>query len=639
MRVYFYCFSINNEIAFIAQFRRALINSIDYPLFSPSQYVMNHLSPLASLLATKHCALGVAVIVLLSLSLNATAATPRKLSPPNTSSAFAMRVTTPTNPANARVVFLASVGSSSAPNELWSTPIAGGTAINLSGALVSGGAVLSFLLSKDGTRAVFLAKKDDAAKEELYSVPVDGSAAPVKRSGTLETGGNVIDYAISDNSQRIVYRADKDVNDRIELYSVPIAVGSGMKIVNITTATRDVESFLISPDSTRVVFRADLDTSNIQELYSVGIASTSFTKISDALFPGGVVRDDYAITPDSTRVVYLAEVAGLTEEDLYSVPITGVGASQVHSSEVPAGEAVLNFRITPDGSRIIFRAAEIANGPTVLHSVGITSANSLVISRPTALYGEVQTYRISPDSSRVIYKASGTASAPEQLHSVPVNSNAGATVCPQLVLGDSISFRGGFEISPDSTRVVFTGFIAATSSDKLFSAAIAGGNCIDISGAMVNNGDVIDDQFAISPNSQRVIFVADKDTDEVDELYSVPINGGLATKVSGPIVAFGDVANVLVSPDSKWAVFNGDIAVLGTFEVFSVALDGGGALLDIDGDGKVLATTDMLLILRYQLGIRGGALITNALGVGATRNTSYPVEQYLRRVLESPSLE
>jgi Tol biopolymer transport system component len=548
-----------------------------------------------------------------------------------------MRVTTPPNPANARVVFLARVGSSNAPNELWSTPIAGGTAVNLSGALVSGGAVSSFRLSKDGTRAVFLANKDDALKKELYSVPVDGSAAPVKRSGTLETGGNVIDYAISDNSQRIVYRADKDTVNRVELYSVPIETGSGMKIVNVAATGRDVESFLISPDSSRVVFLADLDTNNIQELYSVGITSTSFTKISGDLFPGGSVRDDFAITPDSTRVVYVAEVAGLNQEDLYSVPITG-GALRHHSTQVPSPSNVVAFKITPDGSRIIFQAPELA-GPFVLHSVAITSANSLVISRPASLYGEVQEFLISPDSTRVIYKASGTASAPKQLHSVPVNSNAGATVCPLLVLGDDIPFDDWFQISPDSSRVVFTANIAATSTDRLFSASISGGNCVDISGAMVNNGDVNGNDFAISPNSQRVAFISEKDTDGVSELYSVPIMGGLVTKISGAIVAGGDVANVLISPDSNWAVFDGDIAINNVFDVFSVPLDGGGALLDIDGDGKVLATTDMLLILRYQLGIRGGALITNALGVGATRNTSYPVEQYLRRVLESPSLE
>jgi Tol biopolymer transport system component len=611
-----------------------------------SQYVIFYRFPFAMntsthsrSTATSRCfaALGVAIVALTLLGTANSA--PRKLSPPNTDSAFAMRVTTPANPANARVVYLARVGTSSAPYELWSTPIAGGTAVNLSGMLVSGGAVSSFRLSKDGTRVVFVANKEDVAKKELYSVPVDGSAAPVKRSGTLVTGGNVIDYAISDNSQRIVYRADKDVVARTELYSVPITTGSGMKIVDITTATRDVDSFLISPDSTRVVFLADLDTSNIQDLYSVGITSTAFTKISGDLFPGGVVRDDYAITPDSSRVVYRAEVAALNDEDLYSVPITGGGASQVHSSEVPAGEDVVEFKITPDGSRIIFRAAELSNGPRVLHSVAINSANSLVISRPASLYGEVQEFLISPDSARVIYKAAGTASAPQQLHSVPVNSNAGATVCPLLVPGDDIPFNDWFQISPDSSRVVFTANIAATSTDRLFSASISGGTCVDISGAMVNNGDVNGNDFAISPNSQRVAFIADKDTDGVSELYSVPITGGFATKISGAIVALGDVANVLISPDSNWAVFNGDTVINDAYDVFSAALNGGGALLDIDGDGKVLATTDMLLILRYQLGIRGGALITNALGFGATRDTSYPVEQYLRRVLESPSLE
>jgi dipeptidyl aminopeptidase/acylaminoacyl peptidase len=568
---------------------------------------------------------------------DAQAAAPRKLSPPATDSAYATRISTPANPANARAVFLAKQ-SASGPYELWSTPIAGGTAINLSGMLVSGGEVSSFRLSKDGARAVFRATKEDATKYELYSVPIDGSATPVKRSGTIVDGGNVTNYEISDDSARIVYRADKDVEDRVELYSVPIASGSGMKLVNITTVTRDVDSFLISPDSTRVVFLADLDTSNIQELYSVGIASTSFTKISQTLFPGGVVLD-YAITPDSSRVVYLAEVAGLNEEGLYSVPITGVGAAQVHSSEIPAGEEVTDFKITPDGTRIIFRAAELLGGPRVLHSVAINSANSLVISRPTSLYGQVQEFLISPDSARVIYKAAGTASSPQQLHSVPVNSNAGATVCPLLVVGDEIPFNDRFQISPDSSRVIFTANIAATSTDRLFSAAISGGSCVDISGVMVTNGYVSNNDFAISPDSKRVAFEAYKHTDASNELFSVPIAGGTATKISGEMNGSGDVAGFVISADSKWVAFTGTKDTPGVFELYSVALDGGGALLDIDGDGKVLATTDLLLILRYQLGIRGGELITNALGVGATRNTSFPVEQYLRRVLEAPSLE
>ena len=41
--------------------------------------------------------------------------------------------------------------------------------------------------------------------------------------------------------------------------------------------------------------------------------------------------------------------------------------------------------------------------------------------------------------------------------------------------------------------------------------------------------------------------------------------------------------------------------------------------MDIDGNGRLEATTDGLLMTRYLLGLRGAALVTGALGTGATR--------------------
>lgn len=52
------------------------------------------------------------------------------------------------------------------------------------------------------------------------------------------------------------------------------------------------------------------------------------------------------------------------------------------------------------------------------------------------------------------------------------------------------------------------------------------------------------------------------------------------------------------------------------------------AVLDIDGNGQVDATTDGLLTLRYMLGLRGGALTTGALGSCASRNGG-AIEAYL----------
>ena len=53
-------------------------------------------------------------------------------------------------------------------------------------------------------------------------------------------------------------------------------------------------------------------------------------------------------------------------------------------------------------------------------------------------------------------------------------------------------------------------------------------------------------------------------------------------------------------------------------------------LLDVDGNGLIDAATDGLLLLRYLLGIRGDALVANALGQGARRIQPSEVESYLQ---------
>ena len=52
-------------------------------------------------------------------------------------------------------------------------------------------------------------------------------------------------------------------------------------------------------------------------------------------------------------------------------------------------------------------------------------------------------------------------------------------------------------------------------------------------------------------------------------------------------------------------------------------------LLDIDGDGRVDALTDGLMILRYAFGLRGSALVTGAVAPGATRASAALIESYI----------
>ena len=56
-------------------------------------------------------------------------------------------------------------------------------------------------------------------------------------------------------------------------------------------------------------------------------------------------------------------------------------------------------------------------------------------------------------------------------------------------------------------------------------------------------------------------------------------------------------------------------------------------LFDIDGNGRADALTDGLLLMRYLFGLRGPALMTNVIDAGATRTTASAVEGYIESLL------
>jgi sorbitol-specific phosphotransferase system component IIA len=203
------------------------------------------------------------------------------------------------------------------------------------------------------------------------------------------------------------------------------------------------------------------------------------------------------------------------------------------------------------------------------------------------------------------------------------------------VANGDVSFNA-FQISPDSARVVFRGDLVTDTVAELFSVPIAGGSRTALSGTIVANGDVFD--FRISPDSARVVFDGDVVTDAVTELFSVPIAGGSRTALSGAIVAFGGVFSFQISPDSARVVFYGDVVTDEVFELFRVQIGGAALALDIDGDDRVLPLTDLLLLTRYQLGMRGSELIANALAENATRTSAPAIEAFIAKALGTPAL-
>lgn len=56
-------------------------------------------------------------------------------------------------------------------------------------------------------------------------------------------------------------------------------------------------------------------------------------------------------------------------------------------------------------------------------------------------------------------------------------------------------------------------------------------------------------------------------------------------------------------------------------------------IADIDGDGKVDALTDGLLLLRYMFGLRGEVLIDQVVSASATRNNQELITNYIEKYM------
>ena len=76
--------------------------------------------------------------------------------------------------------------------------------------------------------------------------------------------------------------------------------------------------------------------------------------------------------------------------------------------------------------------------------------------------------------------------------------------------------------------------------------------------------------FQISPDSSRVIYYADQETANVFELYSVSLGGpaGAGIKLNGPLVTDRNVFEYQTSPDSGRTVYIADQDTAGVMELF-----------------------------------------------------------------------
>ncbi len=171
----------------------------------------------------------------------------------------------------------------------------------------------------------------------------------------------------------------------------------------------------------------------------------------------------------------------------------------------------------------------------------------------------------------MVYLANQDAPATYELFSVPIDGSALAVkLNPALVGNGNVSSL--FEISPDSSTVVYRADQVVDDRFDLWSVPVGGGAAVKINGLLNANADV--NSFAISPNGLQVVYLSDEYDDERFILFARPIGGGALLFVAEVSPIGGDIFEYRFTPDGFWVIFRADIDVDDRIELCRITTDG-----------------------------------------------------------------
>jgi len=428
---------------------------------------------------------------------------------------------------------------------------------------------------------LFLADKDEAGRVELYRAPLGGESSPVKLSKTPVPDGNVSAFEASPDGRYVAYLGDIEQDEVNELFAVASDGGDSIKLNGPLVAGGNVSrAFAWSPDSSRIGYVADQEADEVFELYSGAPDGSGNVKLNGTLVVGGNVSRPFAWSPDSSHIAYRADQETDEVLELYSSAPDGSGNVKLNGPLVKGGSLSGRFAWSPDGSRVAYRADQETDEVLELYSnapdgSGNIKLNGTLVEGGSVLFG----FAWSPDSSRIGYVADQETDEVFELYSSAPDGSGNVKLNGPLVAGGDIS-PFGFAWSPDSSRIAYRADQETDEVLELYSSAPDGSGNVKLNGPLVKGGSVSFGFAAWSPDSSRIAYLADQETDEVPGLCSSRPDGSGNVKLNGPLVTGGSVSLGFAawSLDSSRIAYLADQETDNVLELYSSAPDGSGNL-------------------------------------------------------------
>lgn len=320
-------------------------------------------------------------------------------------------------------------------------------------------------------------------------------------------------------------------------------------------------------------------------------AQAQFPLRLDPGLPGGrdVLADGFQFSPDGSELIFLANRDSLNQVELYRIAEPGGAVTRINQDLVPNGNvSPSGLQYSPNGEQVLYLADQRTNGVDELFLTSLPGGQTRILNLNPVNGGDVFSdgIQFSPNGAQVLYRSDQLQDGAFSLFLAQTNSPVVRQLNSPLAFNRDVS-ETGFQFSPNGSQILYHSDERADEVFEVFSvSATSSQNPIPLNGNLVAGGDVSLAGLQFTPDSSRVIYVADQNQNEVFELFTTPATSRNPTRISGNLVSGGDVVaeSVQVSPDGERVLYLADQRVNNFPELFVTRADGTGLPLLISGD-------------------------------------------------------
>lgn len=380
-------------------------------------------------------------------------------------------------------------------------------------------------------------------------------------------------------------------------------------------ASAGANRLYLARDGRTAVFTADIEEEGQFELYlsrhDGGQWPAEPVRLSGD--PGVLALKRAFLEPDGSGLVYgIGSVAWFTVEQYYFVDLSGEAPGQ----PVPfgAGAGGLGEQLSADGSTFAY----VQDGEAWVVDLTGSSIAPVRVSQTPAGSGGVSALALAADGSKIAFAGDLVTDGVQELWVVELGGASPGTprkASGALVSGGDVAtgISGAMHyFSPDGRKLVFLADKTTEGVNELFIVDVADGTpgpAARVNGPPVSGGAVGDTishgwgaSSRFSPDGRWIAYAADQRVDDVIELFVVDVSGSSPTgrqRVSGDLAAGGAVGWFWFAPDSSGLAYTADQEVDEVRQLYYIDLRSGAPAAAARVNGDLVTGGDVAFPTAY----------------------------------------